>query len=187
MREKNEAVRLSSNEGNNMKGARQRGPVRSERIFRKTLLASALYAVLSTPHAYAQSTGFDRGISTSPNRFDGRMIRAQQRVSSVNSAGKGSTPSSQDRDPKGLAMQPIQQVDQTPRTGIARLNLNGSLDESFNPGAGADSTGYAIVQQFLPNVQTNLPNLSYYIIGGNFANFRALTRAGWERGDIPPR
>jgi hypothetical protein len=114
VREKNEAVRLSSNEGNNMKGARQRGPVRSERIFRKTLLASALYAVLSTPHAYAQSTGFDRGISTSPNRFDGRMIRAQQRVNSVNSAGKGSTPSSQDRDPKGLAMQPIQQVDQTP-------------------------------------------------------------------------
>ncbi|WP_250513083.1 hypothetical protein [Caballeronia sp. INDeC2] len=91
-----------------MKGARQRGPVRSERIFRKTLLASALYAVLSTPHAYAQSTGFDRGISSSPNRFDGRMIRAQQRVS------KSSTPSSQDHDPKAPAMQPIQQVDQTP-------------------------------------------------------------------------
>ncbi|KXV02270.1 hypothetical protein CR51_20425 [Caballeronia megalochromosomata] len=91
-----------------MKGARQRGPVRTERIFRKTLLASALYAVLSTPHAYAQSTGFDRGISTSPNRFDGRMIRAQQRTS------QGATPSSRDHDPKAPAMQPIQQVDQTP-------------------------------------------------------------------------
>jgi len=99
---------LSSNEGNNMKGARQRGPVRTERIFRKTLLASALYAVLSTPHVYAQSTGFDRGITGSTNRFDGRMIRAQQRVS------KSSAPSSHDRDPKAPAMQPIQQVDQTP-------------------------------------------------------------------------
>ncbi len=97
---------MSSNEGNNMKGARQRGPVRNERILRKTLLASALYAVLSTPHAYAQPTGFDRGIASSPNRFDGRMIRAQQRV------GKGSGSSS--HDPKTAAMQPIQQVDQAP-------------------------------------------------------------------------
>jgi hypothetical protein len=104
VREKTEAVRLSSNEGNNMKGARQRGPVRTERILRNTLLASALYAVLSTPHAYAQSTGF----TSSPNRFDGRMIRAQQRVS------KGSASSSHDHDPKAPAMQPIQQVDQTP-------------------------------------------------------------------------
>ncbi|SAK94623.1 hypothetical protein AWB77_05430 [Caballeronia fortuita] len=91
-----------------MKGARQRGPVRTERIFRKTLLASALYAVLSTPHAYAQSTSFDRGFASSPNRFDGRMIRAQQRVS------KGATSSSREHDPKAPAMQPIQQVDQAP-------------------------------------------------------------------------
>jgi hypothetical protein len=113
-REKTEAVRLSSNEGNNMKGARQRGPVRTERIFRKTLLASALYAVLSTPHAYAQSTGFardgnsfDRSIPNPPNRFDGRMIRAQQRVSK-------SASSSRDRDSKTPAMQPVQQADQAP-------------------------------------------------------------------------
>ncbi|WP_062604347.1 hypothetical protein [Caballeronia calidae] len=90
-----------------MKGARQRGPVRAERIFRQTLLASALYAVLSAPHAYAQSTGFDRGIAGSSHRFDGHMIRAQQRMS------KGSAASSRDHDPKA-AMQPIQQVDQTP-------------------------------------------------------------------------
>jgi hypothetical protein len=95
---------LSSNEGKNMKGARQRGPVRAERIFRQTLLASALYAVLSTPHAYAQSTGFDRGFTNSPNRFDGRMIRAQQRA----------TPSSRDRASGTPSMQPVQQADQTP-------------------------------------------------------------------------
>ncbi|SAK70838.1 hypothetical protein AWB80_03734 [Caballeronia pedi] len=89
-----------------MKGARQRGPVRAERIFRQTLLASALYAVLSTPHAYAQSTGFDRGFTSSPNRFDGRMIRAQQRANT--------TPSSRDRASGTPSMQPVQQADQTP-------------------------------------------------------------------------
>jgi hypothetical protein len=104
---------LSSNEGNNMKGARQRGPVRAERIFRKTLLASALYAVLSTPHAYAQPSGFsrdgnafDRSITNPPNHFDGRMIRAQQRVSKSAAASN--------HDPKLPAMQPVQQADQAP-------------------------------------------------------------------------
>lgn len=109
---------MSSNEGNNMKGARQRGPVRAERIFRKTLLASALYAVLSTPHAHAQNAGFaldgnrsdrfDSNVTTSPKRFDGRMIRAQQRVSK---RGSGATSA---HDSQAPAMQPIQQVDQAP-------------------------------------------------------------------------
>ena len=106
---------MSSNEGKNMKGARQRGPVRTERIFRKTLLASALYAVLSTPHAYAQPTGFtregnayDSSITNPTNHFDGRMIRAQHRVT------KSATASSKEHEPKAPAMQPVQQVDQTP-------------------------------------------------------------------------
>jgi hypothetical protein len=96
-----------------MKGARRRGPVRPERLFRRTLLASALYAVLSTHHAYAQSTGlsregssFDRSFTNPSRRFDDRMIRAQQRVSK-NAA-------SRDHDSKAPAMQPIQQVDQAP-------------------------------------------------------------------------
>jgi hypothetical protein len=101
---------LSSNEGNNMKGARQREPVRTERIFRRTLLASALYAALSTHSAFAQPSvarptpAFERGASTPPNHFDGRMIRAQQRT------GKNAPPPA---DPKP-AMQPVQQIDQTP-------------------------------------------------------------------------
>jgi hypothetical protein len=111
--EKNEAVRLSSNEGNNMKGARQRRPLRTQRNLRNlriTLLASALYAALSTQHAFAQDpvvhppASFDRGDSFS-SRFNGRMIRAQQR------AGRGANPS--DHDPKP-SMQAVQQVDQTP-------------------------------------------------------------------------
>jgi hypothetical protein len=103
---------LSSNEGNNMKGARRRGPVRAERLFRKTLLASALYAVLSTPHAHAQTAGFapdssrfDRSVAPPPRHFDGRMIRAQQRMSKRGSSA---------HDNQAPAMQPIQQVDQAP-------------------------------------------------------------------------
>jgi hypothetical protein len=111
--EKNEAVRLSSNEGNNMKGARRRRPRRAERNFKQTLLASALCAVLSAHHAYAQDpvvrppASFDRSTSYPPSRFNGqgRMIRAQQR--------SAKTPSITDHDPKP-AMQPVQQLDATP-------------------------------------------------------------------------
>ncbi len=49
------------------------------------------------------------------------------------------------------------QVDQVNRGGMARLNVDGSLDGTFNPGAGADSTVFAIAQQFLPGAPTNLP------------------------------
>nr|WP_284506496.1 hypothetical protein [Caballeronia sp. GAWG1-5s-s] len=104
-----------------MKGARRRGPVRTERIFRKTLVASALYAVLSAQHAYAQSSRFAASSSSSPSqssnefdrsvhmpagRYDGRMIRAQDRT------GKGSN--KRERDGKPAALQPVQQVEDTP-------------------------------------------------------------------------
>jgi hypothetical protein len=96
-----------------MKGARRRGPARSERNFRKTLVTSALYAVLSAHHAYAQPSGFarsqnafDPSVHTPASRFDGGIIRAQQRM------GKGSSRS--DRDAKPAALQPVQQVDSTP-------------------------------------------------------------------------
>jgi hypothetical protein len=42
------------------------------------------------------------------------------------------------------------QVNQVNSPNIARLNLNGSLDTSFNPGAGADGTVYAITQMLVP-------------------------------------
>ncbi|QIE23646.1 hypothetical protein SBC1_15320 [Caballeronia sp. SBC1] len=72
-----ETVRLSSNEGNNMKGARRRIPVRTKRIIRLTLIASAFYAVFSARTALAQpsqssnrsSSAFDRpdsSLSSSP-------------------------------------------------------------------------------------------------------------------------
>ncbi len=84
----------------------------------------------------------------------------------------------------------FKQADSTPRGGIARLNLNGSLDESFNPGSGADSTIYAIKEQFLPAAQTNLPAVPFYLIGGNFANYDGVTAGGLARltaaGQIDP-
>jgi uncharacterized delta-60 repeat protein/uncharacterized repeat protein (TIGR01451 family) len=73
------------------------------------------------------------------------------------------------------------QVDGVARAGVARLNLNGSLDETFNPGSGADSTIYSIAEQFLPAVQTSLPSVPFYIIGGNFANFDGYPAGGVAR------
>jgi uncharacterized delta-60 repeat protein/uncharacterized repeat protein (TIGR01451 family) len=72
-------------------------------------------------------------------------------------------------------------VDQVNRAGIARLNIDGSLDSSFNPGAGADGPVNAIAQQFLPAATTNQPNLSYYVIAGGFANFDGYPSAGVTR------
>src|SRR3984957_14531691 len=63
------------------------------------------------------------------------------------------------------------QVNQVNRPGIARLNLDGQLDTSFNPGAGADGIVYSIAQMFLPSAASNQSNLPYYVIGGTFANF----------------
>ena len=71
------------------------------------------------------------------------------------------------------------QVDGVNRNGIARLNLNGSLDESFNPGSGADSTIFAVTEAFpYPNVAHS--PLAYYI-GGSFANFDGVPSGGIAR------
>ena len=51
------------------------------------------------------------------------------------------------------------------------MNLDGSLDTSFNPGAGPDNTVYAIVQTFLAPATNNGPPVSAYLIGGSFANY----------------
>jgi uncharacterized delta-60 repeat protein len=76
-------------------------------------------------------------------------------------------------------------VDTINRNGIARLNLSGTLDETFNPGSGADSTVFAAAETLLPTAQTNaqgnlLTELSYYI-GGNFANYDGVPSGGIAR------
>jgi uncharacterized delta-60 repeat protein/uncharacterized repeat protein (TIGR01451 family) len=67
-------------------------------------------------------------------------------------------------------------VDSVPRHGIARLNLNGSLDSTFNPGFGADSGIYAIIQ--MPTNQFPTPT---FVIGGNFANYDGTSMGGVAR------
>jgi uncharacterized delta-60 repeat protein len=62
-------------------------------------------------------------------------------------------------------------VNGTNRSGIARLNANGSLDLSFNPGSGANSTVWAIA------VQAN----GMVILGGQFTSVNGNSRNGLAR------
>ena len=55
----------------------------------------------------------------------------------------------------------------TPRNRIARLNVNGSIDTSFNPGSGANGFIGAIA----PN------GTGQYIIGGGFTSYNSVPRA----------
>jgi uncharacterized delta-60 repeat protein len=59
----------------------------------------------------------------------------------------------------------------TPRNRLARLNADGSLDTSFNPGTGADATVNAIVVQADGKI----------LIGGNFSTINGTTRASIAR------
>jgi hypothetical protein len=86
-----ETVRLSSNEGNNMKGARRRIPVRTKRIIRLTLIASAFYAVFAARTALAQP-------SPSSNRSSSAFDRPD---SSMSSSSSSSLPSSRYSNPEG--------------------------------------------------------------------------------------
>lgn len=75
----------------------------------------------------------------------------------------------------GLAVQPdnktvivgdFQSFNATPRNRIARLNLNGSLDTSFNPGSGANDFIGAIART--PSGQ--------FVVGGGFTSFNGTPR-----------
>jgi uncharacterized delta-60 repeat protein/uncharacterized repeat protein (TIGR01451 family) len=80
--------------------------------------------------------------------------------------------------------------DGVPRNNIARLNTDGSLDETFNPGSGADNTIYTIVQTSLAALATNQAPVSAYLIGGAFVNFNGVSRSGIARitatGQVDP-
>jgi hypothetical protein len=86
-----ETVRLSSNEGNNMKGARRRIPVRTKRIIRLTLIASAFYAVFAARTALAQP-------SQSSNRSSSAFDRPDSSMSSSSSSSAPSRYSSPEGD-----------------------------------------------------------------------------------------
>lgn len=59
----------------------------------------------------------------------------------------------------------------TNRNRVARLNTDGTLDDFFNPGAGADNPVYAIVLQ--PDDKI--------LVGGAFSDFNGITRPGIVR------
>lgn len=80
-----------------------------------------------------------------------------------------------------LAVGAFTEFDQVNRGGIARLNLDGSLDESFNPGAGADNTIYSVAVMDLPPQQTNESQTVTYVIGGQFANYNGASINGVAR------
>jgi hypothetical protein len=84
-----ETVRLSSNEGNNMKGARRRIPVRAKRIIRLTLIASAFYAVFAARTALAQSS----------NRNSSALDRPDSSLSSSSSSSSSSSASQYSSSP----------------------------------------------------------------------------------------
>lgn len=89
-----ETVRLSSNEGNNMKGARRRIPVRTKRIIRLTLIASAFYAVFAARTALAQPSPSSNRSSSAFDRPDSSMSSS----SSSSSASRYSNPEGESSD-----------------------------------------------------------------------------------------
>jgi uncharacterized delta-60 repeat protein/uncharacterized repeat protein (TIGR01451 family) len=71
------------------------------------------------------------------------------------------------------------QVNTVNSLNIARLNLNGSLDVSFNPGSGADGAIFAITNMFLSNATNGV--ITNYVIGGAFANYNGNPASGVAR------
>lgn len=67
-------------------------------------------------------------------------------------------------------------VDLVSSKSIARLNPNGTIDESFNIGTGADDIVYTLL--VYPSTDTNVGKI---LIGGAFASFNGTRRVGLAR------
>ncbi len=91
------------------------------------------------------------------------------------------TPNSSQTNGPVMIVGDFTQVDEVNRAGIVRLNLDGSVDETFNPGSGADSTIYALAETFLPAAVPGQSNTIAYYIGGNFANYDGFPAGGIAR------
>ena len=124
-----ETVRLSSNEGNNMRGARRRIPVRTKRIIRLTLIASAFYAVFAARTALAQ-----------PSQSSNRSSSAFDRPDSSMSSSSSSSPSSRYSSPEGESsdfnsQQPRKRFDGRFMRAQHRMQkpLNGNRDPQVIP------------------------------------------------------
>ncbi len=60
------------------------------------------------------------------------------------------------------------------RNRVARLNLNGSSDTTFNPGTGANNAVYALAETFLGESRQ-------LVVAGNFTTFNGISRGGIVR------
>ena len=124
-----ETVRLSSNEGNNMRGARRRIPVRTKRIIRLTLIASAFYAVFAARTALAQA-------SQSSNRSSSAFDRPDSSMSSSSSSSPSSRYSSPEGDSSDFnSQQPRKRFDGRFMRAQHRMQkpLNGNRDPQVIP------------------------------------------------------
>jgi uncharacterized repeat protein (TIGR01451 family)/uncharacterized delta-60 repeat protein len=73
------------------------------------------------------------------------------------------------------------QVDVTTRGGVARLNVDGSIDETFSPGSGADNSIFAVASTAVQTGNTNQPPALAYYLAGNFANYDGTPSGGITR------
>ena len=69
-------------------------------------------------------------------------------------------------------------VSGVPRAGVARLNSNGSLDSTFDPGMGVTANGGAV---FALAIYTNGANLGKIVIGGLFGLVDGVARTNIAR------
>ncbi len=91
------------------------------------------------------------------------------------------TPAAGQIDGNVMIVGDFSQVNLVNSPRIARLNLNGALDTSFNPGAGADGSVYAIAQMLLPASASDPTTVPYFVIGGAFANYNGNAASGVAR------
>lgn len=66
------------------------------------------------------------------------------------------------------------QVNGVNEAGVARLDLDGTLDTTFNPGSGADNIINAAAEQIVAGS-------TFYVVGGGFANFDGYPAGGVAR------
>jgi uncharacterized delta-60 repeat protein len=87
-------------------------------------------------------------------------------------------------DGKVLIVGPFTSVNGTTRNGVARLNSDGKLDSTFNPGAGISSPGNGAINDL------QIDSGGKAVLAGGFDSFNNVTRHMWVRlsldGSVDP-